>query len=107
MTNPLMPAVFFGHGSPMNTLDRNRYTEAWQAFGTAESQRRAPSADAGLGYGGGARDLHHKLEAQSTFNFRIVEVLMMLMLPLLAVSLAVPNGVTAGEYTGTFTVSLI
>ena len=24
-----MPAVFFGHGTPMNALDRNRYTEAW------------------------------------------------------------------------------
>jgi lipopolysaccharide export system permease protein len=43
-----------------------------------------------LGYGGGAKDRHHLLEAQSTFNYRIVEVLMMLMLPLLAVSLAVP-----------------
>ena len=28
-----MPIVFFGHGSPMNTLARNRYTEAWRAFG--------------------------------------------------------------------------
>ncbi len=28
-----LPAVFFGHGSPMNALDRNRYTEAWRAFG--------------------------------------------------------------------------
>jgi len=43
-----------------------------------------------LGYGGRAKDRHHLLEAQSTFNYRIVEVLMMLMLPLLAVSLAVP-----------------
>ena len=25
-----MPVVFFGHGSPMNTLDRNQYTEAWR-----------------------------------------------------------------------------
>ena len=23
-----MPAIFFGHGTPMNTLARNRYTEA-------------------------------------------------------------------------------
>src|SRR4051794_5243138 len=30
-----MPAVFFGHGSPMNALERNRYTEAWRAFGEA------------------------------------------------------------------------
>jgi 4,5-DOPA dioxygenase extradiol len=28
-----LPAVFFGHGSPMNALERNRYTEAWRAFG--------------------------------------------------------------------------
>jgi 4,5-DOPA dioxygenase extradiol len=28
-----MPAVFFGHGSPMNTLERNRYTDAWRAIG--------------------------------------------------------------------------
>ena len=43
-----------------------------------------------IGYGGGATDLHQKLEAQATLNFRLVEVLMMLMLPLLAVALAVP-----------------
>jgi lipopolysaccharide export system permease protein len=42
------------------------------------------------GYAGKAPDEHQKLEAQATFNFRLVEVLMMLMLPLLAVSLAVP-----------------
>ena len=27
-----MPAAFFGHGSPMNAVDRNRYTDAWRAF---------------------------------------------------------------------------
>lgn len=31
----VMPAAFFGHGSPMNTLERNRYTDAWRAFGQA------------------------------------------------------------------------
>jgi len=28
-----MPAVFFGHGSPMNALAHNRYTQAWREFG--------------------------------------------------------------------------
>jgi 4,5-DOPA dioxygenase extradiol len=28
-----MPAVFFGHGNPMNALLRNRYTEQWTAIG--------------------------------------------------------------------------
>jgi len=43
-----------------------------------------------IGYGGGATDLHQRLEARATLNFRLVEVVMMLMLPLLAVALAVP-----------------
>jgi lipopolysaccharide export system permease protein len=43
-----------------------------------------------LGYFGGATSHQQKLMAQATFNFRLVEVLMMLMLPLLAVALAVP-----------------
>ena len=43
-----------------------------------------------IGYGGASVSARQKLEAQSRFNFRLVEVLMMLTLPLLAVSLAVP-----------------
>jgi lipopolysaccharide export system permease protein len=43
-----------------------------------------------LGYGGGAKTEEQKLGAQANFNFRIVEILMMLMLPMLAVALAVP-----------------
>jgi 4,5-DOPA dioxygenase extradiol len=27
------PAVFFGHGSPLNALEQNVYTRAWQALG--------------------------------------------------------------------------
>ncbi len=30
-----MPAAFLGHGSPMNAIERNRYTEAWHRFGRA------------------------------------------------------------------------
>src|SRR5262245_5976239 len=41
MNEQIMPAVFFGHGSPMNALDRNRYTEAWRAFGAGIPRPRA------------------------------------------------------------------
>jgi 4,5-DOPA dioxygenase extradiol len=37
----LMPAAFFGHGSPMNALEVNRYTSAWRAFGRAVPRPRA------------------------------------------------------------------
>ncbi len=36
-----MPAIFFGHGSPMNTLERNRYTEAWRHLGAIAGQPKA------------------------------------------------------------------
>ena len=38
---PTMPAAFFGHGSPMNALELNRYTHAWRAFGQAVPRPRA------------------------------------------------------------------
>jgi len=38
---PRMPAAFLGHGNPMNTLARNRYTEAWRAFGGSVPRPRA------------------------------------------------------------------
>ncbi|MFN8526520.1 MAG: 4,5-DOPA dioxygenase extradiol [Chloroflexota bacterium] len=36
-----MPAVFFGHGSPMNALTTNSYTEAWRKFGESIPKPRA------------------------------------------------------------------
>jgi 4,5-DOPA dioxygenase extradiol len=36
-----MPALFIGHGSPMNTLERNGYTEAWRAIGRRLPRPRA------------------------------------------------------------------
>ena len=29
----VLPAIFFGHGNPMNAVVNNRYTQAWQAVG--------------------------------------------------------------------------
>jgi 4,5-DOPA dioxygenase extradiol len=37
----LMPAAFIGHGNPMNALETNRYTEAWQVFGRSIPRPRA------------------------------------------------------------------
>ncbi|MFM8794830.1 MAG: dioxygenase, partial [Acidimicrobiales bacterium] len=36
-----MPAVFIGHGSPMNTLESNRHTSAWAEFGASVPTPRA------------------------------------------------------------------
>lgn len=36
-----MPAVFFGHGSPMNALESNRYTAAWRQLGQTLPRPRA------------------------------------------------------------------
>ena len=35
------PALFIGHGSPMNTLERNGYTEQWRALGRRLPRPRA------------------------------------------------------------------
>jgi 4,5-DOPA dioxygenase extradiol len=40
-TTKPMPAVFFGHGSPMNALETNRYTAAWRSFGRSIPRPRA------------------------------------------------------------------
>ena len=36
-----MPAIFFGHGNPMNALEHNAWTEGWASIGTALSQPKA------------------------------------------------------------------
>ena len=36
-----MPALFIGHGSPMNTLEENRFTKAWRDIGAALPKPRA------------------------------------------------------------------
>jgi 4,5-DOPA dioxygenase extradiol len=32
-TSPSMPAIFFGHGNPLNAIQSNKYTDAWRAIG--------------------------------------------------------------------------
>lgn len=36
-----MPAAFLGHGSPMNVLERNRWTACWRAVGASVPRPRA------------------------------------------------------------------
>jgi len=36
-----MPALFIGHGSPMNTLERNGFTDMWRAMGELLPRPRA------------------------------------------------------------------
>jgi len=38
---PRMPAIFFGHGNPMNALGNNEYTRAWAALGAGLPRPRA------------------------------------------------------------------
>jgi 4,5-DOPA dioxygenase extradiol len=37
----LLPVLFLGHGSPMNALEQNRYTEAWSAIGAEMPRPKA------------------------------------------------------------------
>jgi 4,5-DOPA dioxygenase extradiol len=41
MNGATMPAAFLGHGSPMNAVERNHYTEAWRVFGQCVPRPRA------------------------------------------------------------------
>jgi 4,5-DOPA dioxygenase extradiol len=36
-----LPAIFFGHGNPMNAIERNAYTEGWRAIGRDLPRPRA------------------------------------------------------------------
>jgi 4,5-DOPA dioxygenase extradiol len=39
--NQPTPAIFFGHGNPMNAIQRNAYTEAWGQIGTSFPKPKA------------------------------------------------------------------
>ncbi|HJY38147.1 MAG TPA: class III extradiol ring-cleavage dioxygenase, partial [Steroidobacteraceae bacterium] len=36
-----LPAIFFGHGNPMNALGKNEYGQAWAAIGASLPRPRA------------------------------------------------------------------
>ncbi len=40
-SNTRMPAIFFGHGSPMNAIEENRYTETWRRLGAQMPKPKA------------------------------------------------------------------
>jgi len=48
-----LPAVFFGHGSPMNALEDNPYTQAWARIGAELPRPRAILAISAHWYGEG------------------------------------------------------
>ena len=37
----LLPAIFFGHGNPMNAVMKNQYTEGWQRIGVETPRPKA------------------------------------------------------------------
>jgi 4,5-DOPA dioxygenase extradiol len=37
----ILPAIFFGHGNPMNALSTNPYTEGWRRIGEQTPRPRA------------------------------------------------------------------
>lgn len=41
MTDLPTPVAFFGHGSPMNAIEDNRYSAAWREFGASIERPRA------------------------------------------------------------------
>ena len=40
-TSNRLPAIFFGHGSPMNALEENRYTQTWRQLAASIPKPRA------------------------------------------------------------------
>ncbi|MCU1246113.1 MAG: dioxygenase [Acidobacteria bacterium] len=41
MSDHRMPAIFFGHGNPMNAIQHNAYTSAWERIGAALPRPKA------------------------------------------------------------------
>lgn len=47
MSLTCMPALFLGHGSPMNVLDDNDYTRAWRRLGGSPTATTGDSGGVG------------------------------------------------------------
>jgi 4,5-DOPA dioxygenase extradiol len=52
---PRLPALFFGHGSPMNAIEQNRYTEMWRSVAAELPEPRAILAVSAHWYVRGSR----------------------------------------------------
>ena len=50
-----LPAIFVGHGNPMNALSRNAWTEGWAAMGSSIPRPRSILAISAHWYGPGTR----------------------------------------------------
>ncbi|MEM6161545.1 4,5-DOPA dioxygenase extradiol [Erwinia sp. P6884] len=51
MSHTLMPALFLGHGSPMNVLEENTFTETWRKLGETLPRPKAIVAISAHWYG--------------------------------------------------------
>ncbi len=65
----IMPAIFFGHGNPMNAVLNNSYTEGWRRIGRTDTQTKGHSVDLrSLVCAGNSR--HHQRRAKNHSRFR-------------------------------------
>jgi len=51
----ILPAIFFGHGNPLNALQSNAYTRAWRAIGERLPKPRAILSISAHWFGAGTR----------------------------------------------------
>ena len=64
----LMPAIFFGHGNPMNAVMTNGYTEAWRRIGGNAQAQSHPLDLRSLVCAGNRRHDQHLTEDNSRFR---------------------------------------
>src|SRR5690349_20595156 len=51
----VLPAIFFGHGNPMNAIQTNIYTEGWRRFGERTPKPQAILSISAHWFGAGTR----------------------------------------------------